>query len=71
MSKPQYEYLIDKPRFNAPDLNGPDAFYDERNDTVLILIGGSRVTLTPEGAWNFLHRLEAELHGADYDRKDD
>lgn len=67
---PQYDYLIDKPRFNAPT-NGLDAFYDERNDSVLLLIGGHRVTLTAEGAWNFLHRLEAALHGADYDRKDD
>jgi len=59
---PQYPYLITKPRFNAPR-DDIDAFYDERSDTLLLLVGGHRVTLLSKDAWRLLDTIERELHG--------
>lgn len=65
-----YEYLITKPTFNAP-VAGIDAFYNDRDDTLTLFIDGSRFTLHSQQAWDLLGSIERELHGADYDRKDD
>ena len=71
------QYLIDKPRFLAPTTvdrpigKGIDAFWDDRTNTLTLLIGEATFTLYPAQAWDLLNRLEVELYGADRDRKDD
>jgi hypothetical protein len=71
MSNPENQYLIDKPRFLAPVKEPSDVFYNERTDTVYLNIRGQSLTLTGTQAWDLLSTLERELHGQDYDRKDD
>ena len=42
----------------------PDAYYDERSDTLLLLVGGHRITLLAKDAWALLDTIERELYGA-------
>ena len=40
-----------------------DAYYDERNDTLLLLIDGYRFTLLSKDAFRLLDVIEGELVG--------
>lgn len=41
--------------------SGIDAFYNERDDTVILAIGASNYTLYASQAWDLLDRLQSEL----------
>jgi len=40
-----------------------EAYYDERNDTLTLRIGGALHTLHSKEAWSLLDSIERELHG--------